>query len=323
MSRPPALARWSRALLLVASIDAPCLVSWTSAASAAAPEIPEVGPVSFVERVARAEAHRAAGEHAEAARAFVVVYDALAEDEQGGLKGELMVSNAVDDFRLAQEAAPQSLALLEEEAALLERHAQRGDGLPAELVNELQRVEARIDALRRAQVIEAEPPPTATEAEAQPPAEMRPMEAMEAVDEPHGADEPAPVVPRSRRSADVVVLGSGVVGIVAGASLLVAGVWTFGAANERRDRQLAALNANEYPDEAGIRDRLDQWHARGRGIATGLTIGGALLAGVGLGLTSWGLVRRTMEQRPRERGAARVTPMVSRDRLGIAATVAF
>lgn len=327
MGRVPLLARWCPALFLEASIAASSLVPLPSLASTVAPESSDPAPLSFAELAARAEAHRAAGEHAEAAREFVAAYDALTEAEQGGLKGELTVSNAVDDFRLAQEGAPQSLELLEAEAALLERHGRRGSGLPAELREELERVETKIDELRSAQAIEAAALPTSTEEEArrtvqvQPPTETTATTG--AVEERQGADGPEPVEPRARRSTEVVILGSGLVAIVAGASLLAGGAWTFGAANDRRDRQLAALTANDYPDEAGIRDRLDQWHQRGRGIASGLTVGGAVLMGLGIGLTSWGVARRTSARRPSERGAALVSPMVSRDRLGIAATVAF
>src|SRR5690606_17426099 len=63
-----------------------------------------------------------------------------------------------------------------------------------------------------------------------------------------------------REAAAIVV--SGVVEMVGGAALVGAGAWTLGAADERRDAQLAALAADAYPNEDGIRDELGQWHRR-------------------------------------------------------------
>lgn len=115
----------------------------------AAPADARDDAVDISELIAQAEAHRASGRHAEAARGFVEVYDDLDDLEQAGLKGEITVNNAVDCFNLAQAAEPVSIALLAEEAALLERYGRRKGGLPDDLVEELERVDARLVELQR------------------------------------------------------------------------------------------------------------------------------------------------------------------------------
>jgi hypothetical protein len=248
------------------------------------------------QRMAEGDEHQAAGAHAEAARAYAKAFDAFAERSTSDAKEKQAVSLAVDEFRLAQQADPESLALLEEEAALLERfeaHPKHQGALPEGMSEELARLRARIEELRRQQ-------------------QRRDAEA---------AREPA--VSSARLHRDVAILGSGVVGIVGGVALLGVGAWTFGEVRERREERLAAFEADEYPDEDGLRAALDQWHQRGRGIATGLVVGGAVLTGVGIGLTSWGAARLWRTRRAAKRRASVTVPMISLDRVGLVTTVRF
>lgn len=253
-------------------------------------------------RMDEGDAHKAAGAHAEAAHAYTQAFDAFARRTKSDAKELQAVSLAVDEFKLAQGTEPRNLALLEEEAALLARFVARtkDDGA---LLEERSRVKERIDAL---------------EAEA---AEAKQREQDQANGEIGRRPEPDPDA-RSRRQA-AAILASGVVGILGGAAVVGAGVWTFGAADERRDAQLAVFDADEYPDEDGLREDLDQWHRRGRGIGTGLVVSGAVLAGAGIGLTAWGVVKmRRVGKRSSARAEA-VLPMVGPDGVGVVARVVF
>jgi hypothetical protein len=239
------------------------------------------GEASFSDLTMQAESHRAAGRYAESAQAFAAAYESLSEREQRGLKGEITIGNAVDDYRLAQRAKPESIGLLFQEIALLERYRKRMGELPEELAKELGRAKARVEDLHRA---EEERKAKGREAEAAAKAEQSdPAEASTPTSEPQPA---AAIEAPSRRGADWAIVGSGAVALVGGVGLMGAGGWMFGAADERRDEQLAALESDVYPDEASIRDDLAQWHQRGRGLATGLVVSGAVLAGVGIGLTT-------------------------------------
>lgn len=111
--------------------------------------------------------------------------------------------------------------------------------------------------------------------------------------------------------------------MVGGAALVGAGAWTLGAADERRDAQLAALAADAYPNEDGIRDELGQWHRRGRSIGTGLVVSGAALVAAGIGLTVWGVVKlRRAGNGPSPR-AGMVLPMVGAEGVGMVTRVEF
>lgn len=252
-------------------------------------------------RMDEGDAHQAAGAHAEAARAYAQAFDAFALRAKSDAKEKQAVSLAVDEFKLAQDAEPRSSVLLEEEAELLARFVARTQDDEV-LLEERSRVKEKIEALE------------AEEAEARP-REEQTEEEVERRHEP-GPDE------RSRPQAAAIV-ASGVVGILGGAALVGAGAWTFGAADERRDAQLAVFDADEYPDEDGLREDLDQWHRRGRGIGTGLVMSGAVLAAAGIGLTAWGVVRM---RRAGKRSSARVEavlPMVGPEGVGVVARVAF
>lgn len=308
---------------------------------------------TFADLTTQAEAHRAAGRYAESAQAFAAAYESLSEREQRGLKGEITISNAVDDYRMAQQEKPESLGLLFQEASLLERYGKRVEGLPEELGKELGRVKARMEELHRAEeeqkAKEQEREAAAAKAEESAKAE-EPAEAEEPVktEEPVKAEAPAKTVERRtaqneatkpeaqpdrtvaasdveappRRVADLAIMVSGAAALEGGVGLMSAGGWMFGAADERRDKQLAVLASDEYPDEASIRDDLAQWHQRGRSLATGLVVSGAVLAGVGIGLMSWSVVRlRRKGASPRR--ASVVMPVLSVDGAGVMARVSF
>lgn len=246
------------------------------------------------------DAHQAAGAHAEAARAYAQAFDAFARRTKSDAKEKQAVSLAVDEFKLAQDAEPRNLVLLEEEAALLARFVARTKDDRA-LLEERSRVKERLDALG------------AEEAEAKP---HEPDQAKKEVERRREPDD------RSRRQAAATV-ASGVVGILGGAAMVGVGAWTFGAADDRRDAQLAVFDADEYPDEDGLREDLDRWHQRGRGIGTGLVVSGAVLAAAGIGLTAWGVVRVRRAGKGSSARAEAVLPMVGPDGVGVVARVVF
>lgn len=285
---------------------------------------PEVEP-TFADLTAQAEAHRAAGRHAESAQAFAAAYESLSERDQKGLKGEIAIGNAVDDYGMAQQEEPGSLELLLQEAALLEQYGQRVGGLPEELAKELGRVKTRMEELHRAEEQRAEEPEASAKAEEPAKVEERRPAEKEAA-RPEAQPERAVAAPEvqapPRRVADLAIVGSGAASLVGGVGLIGAGGWMFGAADERRDEQLAALASDEYPDETSIRDDLALWHQRGRSLATGLVVSGAVLAGVGIGLTSWGVVRLRRTAAPSRRASV-VTPVLSVDGAGVMARVSF
>lgn len=106
---------------------------------------------------------------------------------------------------------------------------------------------------------------------------------------------PEPDVPdRRARRESLAILGSGVVGMLGGAALLGAGVWMLGTVD---------------PEE--------------RAMATGLTAGGAMLAGVGIGLVSWGGARLRRGSRAPKRRTSVVLPMISVAGVGLVARVTF
>ena len=296
-----------RRVARVASL--PCVVAATIAVVCAVPCASVARPVNAVgvdddryhargdHLMIEGDEHQAAGAHAKAARAYAKAFDAFAKRSKRDAKEKQAVSLAVDEFRLAQQAEPESLALLEEEAALLERfeaHSEREGTLPEGLSEELSRLRATVEELRRE--------------------EQRSQEV-------EGPRKPARSSVRWRH--DVAILGSGVVGILGGVALLGGGIWTLRVANEHRDDRLAALDADEYPDEAGLRESLDQMHQRNRRTAIGLVAGGAVLAGVGIGLTSWGAMRLWRTRRASGRRVSFTVPMIAPDRAGLTTIVLF
>jgi hypothetical protein len=290
--------------ILALVVAGPGAVSLASPASAAAP----AKEAKYSELTTQAQAHRAAGRYAEAAQAFAAAYDALDEREQRGLKGEITIGNAMDDYRSAQEQAPESMGLLFQEAALLERYGERIGGLPEDLGKELERVKAKMEELRRAADERAAQERRATEEERrvaqeakQPEVVPEPIDERAKVKQPEVAPEPiderAKVKKvRSRRATDFAILGVGLTAFVGGTAVVAGGVWNLGNVEQRRNALLGALDANAggTPQmREDLRDEIEGWHDRWRGIGTGLAVSGGVLAAAGIGLTTWGVLRRS------------------------------
>lgn len=277
---------------------------------------PRTNTASFDELIAQAEANRVAGSRAASARAFVAAYDALTENEKGGLKGEITVSNAVEDFQLAQEQEPDRLALLEEEAAILARladHPARGGHVPPGLADELVRVTEEITLY------------TAEDADS-----SASLEALnDAIPTPHRelthvASEPGPAETKwwSSAAVDGVVMGVGLACTIGGSTLASVGAWNLRHVDRRGDELLVALATNDggTPKMRDmLRDELDRWQDRWTGIAMGLAAGGTALIVAGAGLTVWGAVRRHRGRTPDGR-ASMVHPFFSGHAAGVIVT---
>lgn len=180
---------------------------------------PEKAP-SFGELTKQAEEHRAAGRHAEAAQAFAAAYESLGEQDQRGLRGEITIGNALDDYRRAQEQQPESRGLLFQEAALLERYGKRMGGLPEGLGKELERVKARVADLHRAE--------EERKAEERLAEEERRAKEAKAAKAAKAEPEPIEPEPRSRRPANFAILGVGLASVVGGTALVATACGTWG-----------------------------------------------------------------------------------------------
>jgi hypothetical protein len=314
--------RSARAAVVHALIVATVLggADFVSSVSAAAPiEVPPVPSASFDELKAQAAERRTAGDHAQAARLLAAAYDSLEDSKQIGLKGEVTVNSAVKDFRLAQEQDPENLALYEDEAALLERfqaHPQRQGSMLPELVQELERVEAKIEELRRVQEVAAEAARQEAREEADRVADVEKEPRI--VEESDASTEEEP---RSNRKADAAILGVGLVSVLGGTALIANGVWGLGHVNGRADELLVVVDASSGgTDEMrdALRRDIEEWRRTWRGIDTGLVIGGAVLAATGIGLTTWGSLRlRKGNGRQRSGQVSVVQPMISVHGIGI------
>ncbi|MEM9457689.1 MAG: hypothetical protein AAGF11_26150 [Myxococcota bacterium] len=304
-------------------------MSWNGAAQAK--------PTSFDEWIEQATAQRERESFAESARSFVAAVEVLPEDEQVRLMAEIAINSAVDDYRLAQQREPGNMALLEEELAFLERldraYAKAGaGGMPPALVDELSRVRTGLAELRKGR--QEQDKEAATNAEAAKRAEAaRKAEAAKAAEAAREADALRSAEAASkgdqdakrRRVADRAILGSGVVSFVGGTALLANGAWNLGNIRRRGDELLAEVEistARTADDRAAVREGVEDWQARWRGIGTGLVVGGAIAMAAGVGLTAWGAVRMRKRQTGSRRASV-VSPIVSRERVGMQVMVRF
>lgn len=182
-----------RALAITLSV-AMSSAGWVSV-TGAAPAGPAAPAEGFEALTSRAEQLREAGDHVGAARAFAAAFHQLSTGDQAGLLGEITVSNAVDDFKLAQAGASDVLALLLEEASLLDRFAanpERTGPMPYGLSEEHARVKVRIVELGRAQQERTEPAtPAAAPTSSPSPASPGPAAS------PRPPSGPSPATPRT------------------------------------------------------------------------------------------------------------------------------
>lgn len=268
------------------------------------------------------DAQQAAGAHAEAARKYAAAFDAFARRAKADGKEKQAVSLAVDEFTAAQAQAPESLELLEEEAALLERFVARvGD--ETALVEERARVKERIAALKREQA-EAE----RREREAAEAAKQEQAREGEGT-EPGGTEPEAGMVvvgeddPRShRKGGGVAIVSVGAASVVGGVALLASGAWNLGNVARRGDEKLAALDANgggSSEMREAFRGDVEAWREQWRGIGTGMVVAGAVLAAAGVGLTTWGVVRMRKGKRGGQQARV-VRPMISGRGVGLVVT---
>ena len=298
-----------------------------SIVQAASESAPSDGAEDSYGLMVQAERQREAGDHAAAARSYAAAYRALSEVEQAGLMGEIALENALTDYGVAYKGAPQEVALLEEWVALLEgfvegraklHRAGQAEAVPASLEAELTRLRARFDEVRASPEV-AEPDG------------VDGSESVGSVDASSPAWSRSSLADQGRRRSDVVILASGLTSLVGGAALVAGGAWNFGEIDRRKRAQRVALEEGEFTDAAREQylAQLDDWQGGQRDTATGLVVGGSVLAAVGVGLIAWSAVRMRRRNRDRNHGRAsrqRVSgggPMISRGRVGLVVTVAF
>lgn len=268
------------------------------------------------------DAQQTAGAHAEAARKYAAAFEAFARRTKADGKEKQAVSLAVDEFTAAQAQEPGSLALLEEEAALLERFVARvGD--ETALVEERTRVKERIEALKREQAEAERREREAAEAAAQ--EQVRGAEGTEpAGTEPAagkvvvGEDDPRP----HRKGGGIAIVSVGAASVVGGVALLASGAWNLGNVARRGDELLALVDANGggTPEmREAFRGDVDEWREQWRGIGTGMVVGGAVLAAAGVGLTTWGVVRLRRGKRGGQQARV-VRPVISGRGVGLVVT---
>ncbi|MEX1368766.1 MAG: hypothetical protein AB1Z98_36900 [Nannocystaceae bacterium] len=290
-------------------------LSLASPAVAAAPE----EAASFIETTAIAKEHRDAGRHAEAAQTFAAAFEALSDQEQRGLKGEITIGNAIDNYRIAQATDPKSLGLLFQEASLLARYGKLTEELPEELHMELERVKTRMQEVHREEeeriakdrIVEEE-----RKLEERLTAERDKEETAGPVEAPDDVDAETD---RPRRLTNIVILSGGLVAVVGGTALVAVGARNIGQVEQRRNELLAELDANDGGTPQmrdALRREIEGWSSRWRGISTGLAVGGGVLAAAGVGFAAWGAVR--MRRRALDSGKASVVrPTVSRGWAGV------
>lgn len=299
-----------------------------SIVQAASEPTPSDGAEDSYGLMVQAEQQREAGDHAAAARSYAAAYRALSEVEQAGLMGEIALENALADYGLAYEGARQEVPLLEEWVALLEgfvegrarlHRAGQAEAVPPSLEAELTRLRALLGEVRASSEV----------------AEPDGVDGSESVGSvaAWSRSSPADEGGRGRRRSDVVILASGLTSLVGGAGLIAGGAWNFGEIDRRKQAQRVALEEGEFT--YGVREQylaqLDDWQEGQRGTATGLVVGGSVLAAVGVGLIAWSAVRMRSRNRDRNRNHGRVSrqrvsgggPMIWRGRVGLVVTVAF
>jgi len=313
----------SRWLVVVASlVMGPSLVLAPAPARGASARVLAPGAQDYDGLMGQGDQQRAASEHAAAARSYTAAYDMLSAEDRVGLYGELALDNALADYRAAYEQAPEDVATLEEPIALLERAIDQheaamasgqAEAVPERLVEELARLRVQLGEIRAREAASAD----ASDDEAPTLEEPEPSMEPETPVEPNAKRPPA-------RTADIAILASGVAAVVAGTGLIAGGGWNFSQIDERRETRLAALESGEFSDEASAQYRadLEAWESQWRGRATGLVVGGSVLAAAGIGLTAWGAIRMRRHGQSGARASIAV-PIVSRERVGLSVRVAF
>ena len=264
----------------------------------------------FDSLLARAEERRGAGAVAESARLYAAAYRALPSGERADLMGEITANNALADFRVAREQAPDDDTLLTDHAALLEEvvadrqraHAAgKAEAVPSDLLLELGELRAMLEQRKQ-------------QAEDDAAAAAREQQAAEPEPEPIAAP-PEDDARETSPTPGIILLSVGVASIVGGGVALGLGGSNLGQLDRIVSDQEAALAAApEYTDEQRrlYQASLEDWQQQGRSVSLGLMIGGGVLAAAGIGLTTWGAIRLHRARRARadmaRLGAPRLTP---------------
>lgn len=273
---------------------------------------------SYPELLGQAEDHRAAGEHVRSAPLYAAAYRTLPPERRVSGEGDILIQNATDDYEIAFEKTG-DIELLRDCATLLEQHletqTQRGHARSAEIGERLEGLRATLEEHEAASESPRATPP-APEVEPDPPVEPPSASHERGPADSGSSDRPAP---KGGATRDLVLLGVGIAATAGGAAMLGAGGWMYGAANDRAQANLDAIDqaladaatgtrtdAQREADEQTVdayRDDTDRWRTRSLGRATGLLVAGAIVATAGLGLTIWGALR--VKRRKRISGVAR------------------
>ncbi|MEM9457380.1 MAG: hypothetical protein AAGF11_24585 [Myxococcota bacterium] len=303
-------------------------------------------PRSELSSTERARQQREAGDYAAAARSYAAAFDALSEPEQMGDSGTIMVDEATKDFARAQQQNPQDLALLNEEAALLERYQEvraRGyekglcDPIEPDFDEELKRVRRRIDKLHDNEKIRR-----LTEANEEQQAKLNQFEAEKLDAEQIAAEQaarqqravsPPPAEPEPVRlavhRADLALLSSGSLAVLGGTALIVVGAWDLDNVSKEAARLRETLDrapADNDPEsdqtKADVSTQIKEWEQRYTRTGTAFVVSGAILAAGGIGLLTWGAIRHRRRTISGQRRAT-LDPMLSRRVTGLRFSLRF
>lgn len=263
----------------------------------------------FDELMSQAEAQRTSERHSEASRSSAAAYHALGPQQRTGLLGEIALDNAWADYESAAAADTElSLELTRAITALLETA-----------------ISERSQAHR-----------TGT-------ADVTPQRWRDALSQVHPAPEPEPepepeprvLAEKALPRHDVVVLHeadaeqpriraqpiltAGVIGVVAGGGVIAVGLATWKRVDLLATQSRASL-VNEADSDDVLETRradITRWERRGRGVATGVVVGGSALVATGAALVVW----HTLRKRKRRTDAnVAFHPMLSGNQVGVSIT---
>ncbi|MBL4686086.1 MAG: hypothetical protein JKY37_15945 [Nannocystaceae bacterium] len=241
--------------------------------------------------MSQAEAQRAGEHHVEASRNYAAAYYALGPEQRTGLLGEIALDNAWADYESSVAANTKPLAgLTQTVTAVLETAV--GERSQAHRMGTADPTPRRWSkALLQ---LQPTPEPAALAEEPQPHHDVVTL---------HQPDANRPDTNRpdanQNRSRARPVLTAGVIGVIAGGGVIAVGLATWKRVDVLATQSRASLVNDAESDDVLENRRADiaRWERRGRGVATGVIVGGSVLVATGAGFVVWHLLRKRKRNR--------------------------